>query len=200
MPEFAVYLLEVGVNRLLRLDPEAAARLAALEGQVVRLEFSDLGAALDVTPSAAGLQLAPAAGAPAAVTLRGTLLGFARLGLSRGEAIVPGTLEVRGDLELGRRFERALQGLEIDWEELLAARTGDVFAHQALRALRGLGRWARAAAGSLERDLGEYLQEEARLLPTRPEVEAFLAAVDELRADADRLERRVQRLLQGAAR
>jgi ubiquinone biosynthesis protein UbiJ len=43
-------------------------------------------------------------------------------------------------------------------------------------------------------DVSEYLQEESRLLPTRHEVEAYLNAVDALRASADRLEQRVARL------
>ena len=43
-------------------------------------------------------------------------------------------------------------------------------------------------------DLREYLQEESRLLAPRPQVEGFLRAVDGLRADTDRLEKRLERL------
>jgi ubiquinone biosynthesis protein UbiJ len=40
----------------------------------------------------------------------------------------------------------------------------------------------------------EYLQEEGRDLPTPTEVEEFLADVDRLRDDAERLEARLARL------
>jgi ubiquinone biosynthesis protein UbiJ len=40
----------------------------------------------------------------------------------------------------------------------------------------------------------EYLQEEGRDLPTRTEVDEFLADVDRLRDDAERLEARLARL------
>jgi len=39
--------------------------------------------------------------------------------------------------------------------------------------------------------MGEYLTEESRDLPARPEVEDWIAQVDRLREDADRLEARL---------
>jgi len=45
-----------------------------------------------------------------------------------------------------------------------------------------------------EQNLREYLQEEARLLPTRYEAKEFLDAVDALRDDVERLAARVERL------
>ncbi len=190
-------LEEIG-NRLLRLDPDTLARLGGMQGRVIRLEFTDLQAALDLAPSAAGLRVSAAGVAPAQVTLRGTLGSFLRLGLNTEGAVLPGTIEIGGDLELGRRFERALRGLDIDWEEELARLTGDVLAHRIGNLARGARVWLRQAAGSLGRDVAEYLQEEARFLPTRASVEDFLAQVDVLRADADRLEQRVRRLRQRA--
>lgn len=186
-------LEEIG-NRLLRLDPDTRARLGGMQGRVIRLEFTDLQAALDLAPSAAGLRVSAAGAAPAQVTLRGTLGSFLRLGLNTEGAVLPGTIEIGGDLELGRRFERTLRGLHIDWEEELARLTGDVLAHRIGNLARGARAWLRQAAGSLGRDAAEYLQEEARLLATRASVEDFLAQVDVLRADADRLEQRVRRL------
>ncbi|NCC30261.1 MAG: sterol-binding protein, partial [Gammaproteobacteria bacterium] len=44
-------------------------------------------------------------------------------------------------------------------------------------------------------DLQEYLQEEARLTPTRYEVEAYLTQVDILRDDVERAEARIERLV-----
>ena len=64
-----------------------------------------------------------------------------------------------------------------------------------------MGNTARRAASALqdgrrtlERDIGEYLQEELRVLPTRIETENFSADVSRLGMDTDRLAARIRRL------
>jgi len=82
----------------------------------------------------------------------------------------------------------------IDWEEVLAQNIGDIPAHQAGRLLRGSLDWIMSTRGKLREDIGEYLQEEVRLLPSRNEIEAFMDDVSKTRSDVDRLEARIQRL------
>jgi ubiquinone biosynthesis protein UbiJ len=50
------------------------------------------------------------------------------------------------------------------------------------------------AGRSLAGNVSEYLQEEGRDLPTPTEVDEFLAGVDQLRDDVERLEARLARL------
>ena len=180
-------------NRLLRLDPETLARLGELHGKVIRIEFVGPAKTLYILPSEAGLRLLAAHDAAPDVTLRGEPAVFARLALG-GATTRAGELQISGDLELGQRFQQVLRALDIDWEEHLSRRVGDVLAHQLGRAARGARAWQAQAARTLGMDVSEYLQEESRILPTRGEVEAFLDAVDGLRAGADRLEQRVARL------
>jgi ubiquinone biosynthesis protein UbiJ len=71
---------------------------------------------------------------------------------------------------------------------------GDVAARQVAGFARGLLDWGRKAGDSLATNVSEYLQEEGRDLPTRTETEEFLADVDRLRDDAERLEARLARL------
>jgi ubiquinone biosynthesis protein UbiJ len=71
---------------------------------------------------------------------------------------------------------------------------GDVAARQVANFARGLLDWGRRAGGSLATSVAEYLQEEGRDLPTRTETEEFLADVDRLRDDTERLEARLARL------
>jgi ubiquinone biosynthesis protein UbiJ len=129
---------------------------------------------------------------------------LARLGSEhrRSDQLFSGAVEIQGDSELGHRFGNLLGELDIDWEEHLSKLTGDLLAHQTGNLVRGVGAWGHAARASLAQDLPEYLQEELRLLPSRIEVEEFLAEVDHLRDDAERLEQRIRRLTagRGAAR
>lgn len=184
------------VNRLLRFDPDTRVRLAALAGKVICLELCD-GAEvvwrLYVMPTADTVHLA-AAHDRADVVIAGTAAAFARRLFARAGQPVAGEWQISGDIELGQRFQRALAGLDIDVEEMLARALGDVPAHRIGNAARASFAWTRGAGETLARDVAEYLQEEAFILAKRARVATFLRAVDELRADAERLERRVRRL------
>lgn len=190
---FLAAVLEAGANRVLRLDSLALEQLAGLDGCLIRLELTDLGFGLDAIPSASGLCLSPAGPRAAEVTLRGASRSFVRLVLGGG-TVVPGTIELTGNLEIGRRFQDVLRGLEPEWEEALARVMGDILAHRLGNLARASGAWAREAARELRLDTTEVLQEELRVLPNRPELERLLGAIDILRADVDRVEARVRRL------
>ncbi len=187
--------IEEAGNRLLRLDPETLRRLGDLQGRVIGIEFRDLARKLYLHPSESGFRLATECDTPPAVTLRGTLATFGRLGLgTQTETLKAGELDIEGDAALGQRLQRILGNLELDWEEPLARLFGDPLGHGIGRAARAAFAWQRTVLRTFGSNTAEYLQEEARLLPVRHEVEAFLNAVDVVRADADRLTARIQRL------
>lgn len=193
-----VAALEAAINRYLALDPRCLERLGALEGRLICLELRGLDVELYVLPGSRGVQLLSSYEGSADATLSGTPLALLRMGASTNAAslLFAGEVEIRGDTELGQRFKQILDDMEIDWEEHLAHVTGDVIAHQLGRTVRAAGDWLREAADSLSLDVAEYLQDEAQLLARRPEIERFVADVDVLRSDVDRLEARVRRLLQ----
>ncbi len=188
--------LELLLNRYLSLDPELPPRLAPLYGRVIALEVLGLGLSWCLIPGPAGIQVLGQYEGEPDCTLRGTPLALARLGSEhrRADQLFSGAVEISGDSELGHRFGNLLGALDIDWEEQLSKLTGDLLAHQAGNLVRGIGAWGREARASLAEDLPEYLQEELRLLPNRFEVEDYLAEVDRLRDDLERLEQRIGRL------
>lgn len=191
---FTPLIEEVG-NRILRLDPETLRRLGDLQGRVACIEFRDLGRKIYLHPSESGFRLATECDQPPAVTLRGTLATFGRLGLgAETETLKAGELDIEGDAALGQRLQRILRNLDLDWEEPLARLFGDPLGHEIGRAARAAFAWHRQALKTFSLNTAEYLQEEARLLPVRYEVEAFLNGVDGVRADVDRLAARIQRL------
>jgi ubiquinone biosynthesis protein UbiJ len=108
--------------------------------------------------------------------------------------ITAGAVQINGDIDLGQRFQRLLEKIDIDWEEQAARVMGDVAAHQLGNALRDLRTWSTQSLHTLRADAAEYLQEESRLLPLRARAESFQRAVESLRLDAERLEQRFQRL------
>jgi len=188
--------VQQAANRLLRLDPETLRRFGELEGKIILLDLGTPAApfSIYVEPSAQGLKLSRTSERAADVTMRGTIPVFARLART---GIVAGELQISGDIDLGSRFKRILEGIELDWEEPLARAVGDVAAHQIGRAARAAWSWGEHATRTLAKDTAEYFQEESRLLAPRVRVEEFLQAVDKLRHDAERLGKRLEQLERG---
>ena len=190
-------LLEEIVNRALRLDPDTRARVAELEGRVIRLRAAgEPPFGIYVLPEESGLRLRAQCDREPDVTLTGDMPAVFRMALRRflPEVVAAGEVQVSGDIALGQRFQRLLEQVEVDWEEQLARVLGDVPAHQLGNVLRDFGTWTQQSLRTLHQDLGEYLQEESRLLPSRPRAGAFRQAVETLQRDLDGLEQRLARL------
>jgi len=192
------HALEVALNRYLELDPDSAARMAGLAGHCIAIELQGIDVTLFMLPGERGIRILESVDAEEGVdtTLHGTPLALARLGLGgdAGRSLFSGDVTISGDVETGQAFRDILDGMDIDWEEQLARLTGDVIAHQVGNLARHTRRVLRQGRTALEQDMGEYLKEEVRILPSRIEVENFSAGVDRIRADTDRLAARIQRL------
>ena len=192
-----ISLLEEIVNRALRLDPATFARVAELQGKVIRLRTAgDRSFEIHVLPDASGLRLRSQLDREPDVTLTGDIPVVFRFALRRviPDVVAAGEVQISGDIDLGQRFQRLLEQADIDWEEQAARALGDVPAHQLGNALRGLGGWSRQALQTLKQDIGEYLQEESRLLPVRPRAGAFRRSVETLERVVESLEKRLARL------
>jgi ubiquinone biosynthesis accessory factor UbiJ len=125
-------------------------------------------------------------------TLSGTPLSFLRLvGPSPEAAFRGGSVHIQGDAEVAQAFSELLKQARPDVEEELSRVIGDVAAHQVGNIARSALSFARRASETLHQNVAEYLQEESRDLPSRTEADEFIAGVDKLRDDADRLAARL---------
>jgi ubiquinone biosynthesis protein UbiJ len=190
-------LIETAFNHWMLLDPEAMPKLAPLHGKVIRIQVLGVGLELYLVPGPDGMHVYPELDAPPDCSLSGPPLALARLGKVGGgqDELFAGRVRIEGDTEVGHRFGDILGGVDIDWAEQLSGLMGDIPAQAASDRLKATGGWLREAGDTLYANLGDYLQEEARLCPSRAEVEDFFAGVDALRDDLARLEARIQRLL-----
>ena len=189
--------VEIGGNRLLDLDETALAACGEMQGRCIAIDVTDLDFQLYCHPGNWGIRLSrfPPAGEVDA-TISGHLLAL--LNLAAQEDKVSTSIRERvsfhGDVALAQRLQKIIADLDIDWEEALAQRTGDVVAVQLHRGARTLGEWLRHSADSLLQTTSEYLREEARLTPTQVEFERFRSRVTALKYDIARIEARLQRL------
>jgi ubiquinone biosynthesis protein UbiJ len=196
IPDALLAVLEQAINGYIKLDPEGAAGLDALAGRIIGIEIKGFGTRITIVPGEQRLQLFGAYEAEPDCLIRGTPFGLARMGVEdrKESQLISGEVEILGDTGLAHAFSAAFARLDVDWEEQLAKLIGDPFAHQVGNQVRDAGHWGRRTVDSMIANLTEYLQEERRLVPTRYEVEAFLAQVDTLRDDVERVAARVERL------
>ena len=195
--DLALASLERAINALLALDPLARRRLARHHGKVIAVHLRGPELTLYFIPDEKGnLQLQGRIEGEPDALLSGSPLDLIRSGdrQAGSDQLFSGRVTLTGDTALAHDFGATLAGLEIDWEEQLSKITGDLVAHEVGEAVRTLGRYAETTGERLARDLGEYLTEEARLLPHPNEVALFVEAVDRLRDDTERLEARINRL------
>lgn len=189
--------LERVLAQVLSLDPDTHARLAALEGRAIAIDFSGDARrlpAMRVAIEQGQVRIGPAYAAGSELQVAATPASLLAFALSRDGAIAPGKVTISGDAELARRLEQVARSFAPDFDEAFARAFGDVAGYQLARALRAALAWARASARALAADTAEFLTEEGRDLVACAELDAFLDDVDAARERADRVEARLRRL------
>jgi ubiquinone biosynthesis protein UbiJ len=185
------------VNKQIRMKTPARELAEQLQGSVVGLRVRNTALAMyfhvqDGEISVTG----DFDGVPDAV-ITGSLLTLAQMAGQSGDAAVrDGSLELAGDAALARSFQQLMWHARPDIEEELSGVIGDVAAHSLGDLARSITDWSREARSTLRQNLGEFLQEESRAVPTRYEADKFRGDVEAIRDDVARLEARVRQLEQ----
>jgi len=201
-------LLEV-VNRaiqtVLSVDPDSVKELAALTGKVYCIKLTMPPMTLYLLPDPEGFSLTTESTTPPDVTLSGSVFAFAKLsgkGAASGKNGVfsDGQITVDGDAEAGQALQRALSRFDLDWEELVARVIGDLPARKVGNAARGFGEWADKTTGFSRTNFSDFLTEEARVMASKVAIQRLEREVSTLRSDTDRLEQRIEQLLNQTVR
>lgn len=187
--------LETSINLVLKQDQNTLKKFAALQGKVIAFELTELDLTLFLFPHNEGVQVQYLYEGQADTTLQGSPLAFINMSLGDStESFFSGEIRIKGDIELGQRFKRILDQLDLDWEEWLSGYTGDLIAFKAGSLIRNLNSWGKDALEILELDAREYLQDEGQLSPHSAELNDFAEEISQLRDHTARLEVRILRL------
>ncbi|HMA10378.1 MAG TPA: SCP2 sterol-binding domain-containing protein [Steroidobacteraceae bacterium] len=180
------------VDRHVAGSPRARELLAALEGRTLSVKFRFTPWGGSARAVAGRLLVSKHADDAADVVLSGT--PFSLLALSReipADVIRRGDVRLDGDGEVAEKFQELLALLRPDLEAGLAHLIGDVPAHGAASLIRKVMGYGRGVARTQAQNAGEYLAHESRDLVPRAEASAYLAGVDALREQVDRVAARV---------
>lgn len=194
-------LAEGAVNKLLLLNPEVTDRLNRLDGKVIAIQLTSPATELSIQPGPLGLQIDQISRDDADVTLSGSVGDFLRLlsAQESSDAMFGKSISISGESGLATTFSQILIDAALDWEALMAQLIGDLPAHEIARYLRWKAEFYLNSGNSLMQNLEEYLKEELRMLPSRPEVDHFSDQIDNLRRETDRAAARIERLKQKLA-
>lgn len=170
-----------------------------LDGRTIAVRVRDSALSVAVSVNDNRLDLTTVDDCEPDAVITGSLISLARLAAADGEKLIrDGVVDFSGDALLANDFRQLLLFARPDWEEQLSTVVGDVAAHGIGNAVRGASKWGEQARTTLRQNIGEYLQEESRTLPSRFEVEEFRDKVQVLRDDVARCEARLQ-LIENAA-
>jgi ubiquinone biosynthesis protein UbiJ len=184
------------INRALELAPGSRAALNGLADEVFALHCTAPPLDVYLQPGDGKVRLMGLYDGPVTTSMRGVASDFAELATASDPtaALINGRIELKGDSAPLIELQKIITALEIDWEAPLVDALGDVAGHQLAQLLRGAYGWGRQASTGLERQLEEFIHEEARLSPPRLELEDFYRDVQQLGLRVDRLQSRAQRL------
>jgi ubiquinone biosynthesis protein UbiJ len=180
------------INHLLGNADWARARLETFAGCGVRFEIPPVSAAFTV--AADGRLLPSESQTDSTTVVRLTASALVRL-LWLHDDTARQEVQVEGDTVFASTLTGVLSGLRWDVEEDLSQIVGDVAARRLTQAGSGLFAWHAKAASNLTHALAEYWTEEQPLLVGGEALRQFLQAVDALRDDAERLEKRIEQTL-----
>lgn len=187
-------LLISALNRYLDLDPERANAIDSIDGCIIALRITELELLLQMGVKNKRLQL-PVDERAADVLLEISMKVLPDLFLSvdSNQLMQSGAIMIEGDAHVASTFQHALRQIEIDWTGLIASYTGEAVAHRMGQGFDVLRGFMHRQHKNFKQDVRDHLQDNLHISAGASEVQQFIQDVDQLRADADRLEARIKR-------
>jgi len=187
--------LETLLNRNIAASSAARALCRRLDSKVLALHVEGLPLSIYFISQGQQMSLDTRHEGTPSATLSGTPLSLLRMaGPAPEAALRAGTVHIHGDAEVAQTFSELLKEARPDLEEELSRIIGDVAAHHVGNVARSAVGFARRAVDTFAQNVSEYLQEEGRDAPSRTEADEFIAGVDKVRDDVERLEARLAML------
>ena len=183
------------INQVADTNSTVREALNEFEDRTVRIEITNFGYSYTLTADDGVLLRDETAVDEPDLTVSGKFEDFLKVLASRNFSMAEvKDIDIAGDMKLAQRLFRIFSTVEFDWEEEIAKRVGDIPA----RRIGNFVRWGKnSVIGSesrLAKKVRSFVTEQTHMIPSRSRVEKFMDDVDTLKADVDRMGKRVQRL------
>ena len=184
------------INSALRYDDASARALNDLLETRIMFESDAPALVITVVILDGQLKLQHDACVEPCISINGSLVALLALATQAEGSLTlaDSGVTVQGDVQKLKRLEHLIRRLDIDWEAALADVLGDVPAQMLGRTLRHAARTAADSRQRVTATAVEIVQEEWRLVPSKPEFEDFAHQIRQLASHSDRAEARLRQL------
>ena len=185
-----------GINHVLSSEPWATGELARHAGKTILLKLPVGDLSFEITP--AGLLAVSEASDTSSLVLEVSARALSELTGSTGSLREQAfkAVKITGDADLAQLLGRLVGQVRWEYEEDLARLVGDATANFAVRQGKKFVSASKSAANDLLSNVVEYVSEERKILLNQRDFMAHKNELNELRDAVDRMEKRIQILVQ----
>ena len=187
-------LIVSSFNRYLDCDPERAQALENINDKILSITIKEANFTLIMQVQNARFFEADLSQQIDASIIVSMHVLFGKMGgQDQNQLLKDGIIEIQGDSHVASVFNKVMNEIEIDWQDVISKYTGDIVAHQITTGAKSVASVLRRLGDNLRLDVRDYLQDDLQIAVTESEVEHFVEQVDDLRARTDRLEARLNK-------
>lgn len=188
-------IAEPMLNHVLQYDSDASNKLKKLNNKSLSVELTDISVNLTVKVFDNKVFVSGQS-EPADCVIKTSLDGLQKLSdAAQITAMIrQGQLDLEGDLHVAQGFSGLLMDNDIDWQEWLSEYLGDAMTFKLSQAIKNQRTYWVRKKRDLDYTAQSALVDELRVTPDRIEVERFVADVDQLNAQTERLTLEIQKL------
>ena len=187
--------LESIINRALNADPDALAKIASLQDEVIEIHCDDWNMHFYITPYAKGLLFSQKSPGKATVIVRGTLNNFLHIFIKGASTatLFQHPIDIEGNTHTIEVMRDAFKYIDIDFEERLSHFLGDSIAHKLCMHLKNTKKIAEKSVEKMMLQTKEYIHYETNSLISHKQAEQFYIDIATLRNDVERIEARIEK-------
>ena len=188
-------LLETAVNKLHQLDASAEQRRKQLDGTIFSVLIKELNKPLYFVISKQQIDILSYFEGRIDCSIKMNLSALQELKNNHQltHLIKTEQLEVEGDIQLVQQFAQLLSEMNIDWEEFLSSKVGDVLAHKIFYHLKSAKQDINQHLIKLQSHGAQIITEELKIAPGPLQVAYFCEQVSEIEKQCAQLEARIKR-------
>ena len=185
-----------GINHVLSSEPWATGELTRHAGKTILLKLPLGDLCFEITP--AGLLAVSEASDTSSLVLELSAKALSELTGSTGSLREQAfkAVKITGDADLAQLLGHLVGQVRWEYEEDLARLVGDATANFAVRQGKKFVSASKSAANDLLSNVVEYVSEERKILLNQRDFMAHKNELNELRDAVDRMEKRIQILVQ----
>ncbi|MFT6253833.1 MAG: ubiquinone biosynthesis protein UbiJ [Granulosicoccus sp.] len=187
--------IEKSINTALTYDPATKKKIAKIHDILAINITSPLATTLYIRGQENGVAIMSYCEETVTSQLEGPAFAFLNL-LNNPHALANSGVSLTGSTQLLQQWQTIIETLDIDWEDALSEVIGDIAGPIASKGIKQYIQWWQQQAQEHQRLIAEYLPEELRVVPSKPEVDGFINDISDLNLHVDRIAARVNRIQQ----